>query len=273
MGAGKDSGGGDVSPVEYMITAIADMLDGLGHVAVGARSPIPGSAAHLAAARSGGRLRVSILGSRKHSSFTDGARELFDCAGQGRIDAFFLSGGQIDGGANINLVGVGDIAAYPRAEARFPGSFGSAYLYYVVPRVILFTQEHSRRVLVDKVDFVSAPGTSAPGVHRPGGPYALVTPRCVFRFDRDARAVRAGERASRRDRGPGARGDRVCLRRTRQRARHADARRRHAAHLAHGRGAHHRRHLSGLCRQGVGDRPLSAWDCSAGLFHVRQLPL
>jgi glutaconate CoA-transferase subunit B len=183
--AAKEDSSGRPTPVEYMITAIADMLDGLGHVAVGARSPIPGSAAHLAAARSGGRLRISILGSRRHSSFTDGGRELFDCAGQGRIDAFFLSGGQIDGQANINLVGVGDIAAYPRAEARFPGSFGSAYLYYVVPRVILFAQEHSPRVLVDKVDFVSAPGTSAAGVHRPGGPYALVTPRCVFRFDGD----------------------------------------------------------------------------------------
>ena len=32
------------------------------------------------------------------------ARELFDCAGQGRIDVFFLSGGQIDGEGNINLV-------------------------------------------------------------------------------------------------------------------------------------------------------------------------
>ena len=182
--------GGQISPVEYMITAIADMLDGLGHVAVGARSPIPGSAAHLAAARSGGRLRVSILGSRQHSSFTDGARELFDCAGQGRIDAFFLSGGQIDGQANINLVGVGDIAAYPRAEARFPGSFGSAYLYYVVPRVILFHQEHTPRVLVDKVDFISAPGTSPADVYRPGGPYALVTTRCVFRFDRSSARFR-----------------------------------------------------------------------------------
>src|SRR6185503_19680411 len=111
---------GEPTNIEIMITAIAAMLEGLGHVAVGARSPIPGSAAHLAAARSGGRLRVSILGSRQHSSFTDGARELFDCAGQGRIDAFFLSGGQIDGQANINLVGVGDIAAYPRAHARFP---------------------------------------------------------------------------------------------------------------------------------------------------------
>ena len=34
-----------------------------------------------------------------------------------------------------------------------------------------------------KVDFISAPGTSPPGVYRPGGPYALVTGRCVFRFD------------------------------------------------------------------------------------------
>ncbi len=170
--------------IEVMITAIAAMLDGLGHVAVGARSPIPGSAAHLAQARSGGRLRVSILGSRRHSSFTDGARELFDCAGQGRIDAFFLSGGQIDGAANINLVGVGDVAEYPRAETRFPGSFGSAYLYFVVPRVILFHQEHSPRTLVEKVSFVSAPGTSPPEVYRPGGPYALVTSLCVFGFDR-----------------------------------------------------------------------------------------
>ena len=175
---------GEPSTIEMMITAIAAMLDGLGHVAVGARSPIPGSAAHLARVRSGGRLRVSILGSRQHSSFTDGARELFDCAGQGRVDAFFLSGGQIDGEANINLVGVGDVADYPRAQARFPGSFGSAYLYFVVPRVILFHQEHSPRTLVPRVDFVSAPGVSAPEVFRPGGPYALVTSLCVFHFDR-----------------------------------------------------------------------------------------
>jgi len=174
----------DASTAEIMITAIAAMLQDLGHVAVGARSPVPGSAAHLARARSGGRLRLSILGSREHSAFTDGGRELFDCAGQGRIDAFFLSGGQIDGQANINLVGVGDVAQYPRVEARFPGSFGSAYLYFVVPRVILFHHEHSPRTLVRKVDFVSAPGTSPPDVYRPGGPYALVTSLGVFRFDR-----------------------------------------------------------------------------------------
>jgi glutaconate CoA-transferase, subunit B len=173
-----------LSSAEIMIAAIAPMLEGLDHVAVGSQSPIPGSAALLAQARSGGRLRVSILGSRDQNPFTDGGRELFDCAGQGRIDAFFLSGGQIDGEANINLVGTGELDAYPRSDQRFPGSFGSAYLYFVVPRVILFREEHTPRTLVKRVDFLSAPGTSAPEVYRPGGPYGLVTSRCVFAFDR-----------------------------------------------------------------------------------------
>jgi glutaconate CoA-transferase subunit B len=128
-----------------------------------------------------------LLQSRKHNFFTDGARELFDCAGQGRIDVFFLSGGQIDGAGNINLVSIGD---YPHSDVRFPGSFGSAYLYYVVPKVILFRTEHSRRPLVPKVDFISAPGSNEAHVHRTGGPIALVTNRCLFQFDRARRRFR-----------------------------------------------------------------------------------
>jgi glutaconate CoA-transferase subunit B len=169
---------------ELLIAVIARMLGGLNHVAVGASSPIPGAAALLARERGGGRPRVSVLGSRTHNDFTDGGRELFDCAAQGRIDAFFLSGVQIDGEANVNLVGLGD---YPALDKRFAGSYGSAYLYFLVPRVILFRTDHTPRALVPKVDFVSAPGTSPPEVYRPGGPYALVTNRCVFRFDRSAR--------------------------------------------------------------------------------------
>ena len=171
----------DPRPEELLIDVLAGMLDGLGHVAVGAASPIPGAAALLARERSGGSMRVSVLGSERHNPFTDGGRELFDCAAQGRIDAFFLGGGQIDGQANVNLIGVG---GYPKSRVRWPGSFGSAYLYFLVPRVILFREEHTPRVLVPKVEFTSAPGTSPANVHRPGGPRALVTGRCVFRFDR-----------------------------------------------------------------------------------------
>jgi glutaconate CoA-transferase, subunit B len=168
-------------PEELLIDVLAGMLEGIGHVAVGAASPIPGAAAFLARQRSGGRLRISVLGSERHNPFTDGGAELFDCAAQGRIDAFFLGGGQIDGQANLNLVGVG---GYPHGRVRWPGSFGSAYMYFLVPRVILFREEHTRRVLVPKVEFISAPGTSPANVYRPGGPHALVTGRCVFSFDR-----------------------------------------------------------------------------------------
>ena len=50
--------------------------------------------------------------------------------------------------------------------------------------MILFRLEHTRRTLVEKVDFISAPGTSPENVYRPGGPIALVTNRCLFAFDR-----------------------------------------------------------------------------------------
>jgi glutaconate CoA-transferase subunit B len=168
-------------PEELYAAVIAGLLAGVRHVAVGMLSPVPGAGALLAAQLSGGTMRVSILGSRAHSRWTNGGAEVFDLAGRGRIDAFFLSGGQIDGHGNINLVGTGE---YPQTEVRWSGSFGSAYLYYLVPRVVLFRWEHSRRTLVDQVDFISAPGSSPPEVHRPGGPVALITNLCLFDFDR-----------------------------------------------------------------------------------------
>jgi glutaconate CoA-transferase subunit B len=167
------------TPAELIIALLSREVMGLGHVVVGALSPLPAAAALLAQAS--GPTRATILGSKRYNSFTEGARELFDCAAEGRIDAFFLSGGQIDGSANINLVGIGDPA---QPKVRFPGSFGSAYLYFLVPRIVLFREEHSRRSLVPKVDFISAPGVSPPNVYRRGGPKVLVTSLARFSFDR-----------------------------------------------------------------------------------------
>jgi glutaconate CoA-transferase subunit B len=177
----------DFRTEELLASVIVSLIGDARHVAVGATSPIPATAALLARELGRGRPHVTVLGSRKHDFFSDGGRELFDLAGQHRLDVFFLSGGQIDGEANINLVSTGD---YRQPQVRFPGSFGSAYLYYVVPRVILFRLEHSRRALVEKVDFISAPGTSPPNVYRPGGPIALITPLCLFAFDRARKRFR-----------------------------------------------------------------------------------
>ena len=161
---------------------IARLIADARHVAVGAASPIPATACELLRAQ-GKPIRVTRLHKRAGNPFTEGSRELFDLAGQGRIDYFFLGGAQIDGEANINLV---------RAEGRrFPGSFGSAFMYFTC-RTILFREEHSPRVLVPKVEFISAPGWSAPEVVRRGGPVALLTGKALFTWNRERRRFRLG---------------------------------------------------------------------------------
>lgn len=187
------------SRAELLVAVIARLLEGCRHVTVGASSPIPGAAAllrrELSRGETQGAMRVpqglpmvvTILGSNRYNAYTNGGVETFDMAAQGRIDAFFLGGGQIDGQGNINLIGTG---SYPDNDVRWPGCFGSAYLYYLVPKVILFREEHTRRVLVPKVDFISSPGVSAPGVYRPGGPYGLLTGLAWFSFDKQQRRFR-----------------------------------------------------------------------------------
>ena len=172
----------DSAREELLACAIARLVGDAAHVAVGAASPIPATAIGLLRAKQGGRPRLSLLHRRHGNPFTEGSRELFDLAGQGRIDVFFLGGAQIDGEANINLV---------EAEGkRFPGSFGSAFMYFAARRTILFREEHSPRVLVPRVDFVSAPGWSPPGVWRRGGPQALVTGKALFVWQPEARRFR-----------------------------------------------------------------------------------
>jgi glutaconate CoA-transferase, subunit B len=156
---------------ELLACTVARLIGDSRHVAVGAASPIPAAGALLLKQKRP-QLRLSFLHQRKGNPFTEGSRELFDLSGQGRIDVFFLGGAQIDGEANINLV---------QAEGRrFPGSFGSAFMYAVVRKIILFREEHSRRVLVPRVEFISARGD----------PAALLTGRALFSWQREKRRFR-----------------------------------------------------------------------------------
>jgi glutaconate CoA-transferase, subunit B len=156
---------------ELLACVIARLLRGSRHAAIGAASPIPAAGAFLYKQRDPS-FRVSLQQRRAANPFSEGSRELFDLAGQGRIDTFFLGGAQIDGSAAINLV---------RADGRrFPGSFGSAFMYPMVKNTILFREEHSKRVLVPKVEFVSARGD----------PAALLTGKALFSWQKDKRRFR-----------------------------------------------------------------------------------
>jgi len=165
----------------FLACALAGLFEGARSIAIGANSPIPAMAALLAKARHP-ETKLIVQGSAEHNFFTGGGAEQFDFVAQGRLDAFVLGGAQIDGQGNVNLVAVGD---YARPRTRFPGSFGAAFVYYMIPRVILFSIEHSPRVLVPRVDFISAPGAGPPGLHRPGGPTHLLTGKALFAFDRE----------------------------------------------------------------------------------------
>jgi glutaconate CoA-transferase subunit B len=175
-----------IKPEERLAAALAQLIlapdvPPARHIAVGAASPLPAAACWLVR-KLGHPVRLSLLHKRSGNPFTEGTRELFDLTGQGRIDLFFLGGGQIDGQANLNLVGTGE---WPGKGVRFPGSFGSAFMYMMAHRTILFREEHSPRVLVERVDNISASGVNDPGVYRRGHAQALVTGKCVFRFHPD----------------------------------------------------------------------------------------
>ena len=162
---------GPYATEELLACLIARLVGDARHAAIGAASPIPASGCFLLRTRRPD-LRVSLHQKRRANPFSEGSRELFDLAGQGRIDVFFLGGAQIDGEAAINLV---------RAEGRrFPGSFGSAFMYPLVPRTILFREEHSPRTLVPQVEFASARGD----------PAALLTGKALFSWQKDKRRFR-----------------------------------------------------------------------------------
>jgi glutaconate CoA-transferase, subunit B len=157
---------------ELMACAIARALRDGERVGVGVNSPLPAAAVLLAKRTHAPTLRFRLPGVEGAEPFL-GSKEFFDFAQRGRLDVFFLSGVQIDARGRINLHVLGE---YERPERRFPGAFGSAVLYPIVPRVILFRLEHSPRVFVPEVDFVSAAGT----------PDRVVTSLAVLGFDREA---------------------------------------------------------------------------------------
>ena len=137
-------------------------------VGIGVNSPVPAAGVLLARRTHAPAVAIRMHGLEDAVPF-NGSKQFFDFAQKGRLSLFFLSGVQIDAFGRINLHRAG--------RRRFAGAFGSAVLYPVVKRVILFRTEHSPRVFVPKLDVVTATGR----------PELVVTPKAVLAPGGDGR--------------------------------------------------------------------------------------
>lgn len=153
---------------------------------VGVNSPLPFVAVMLARRLNAPRaIFVSISGginpspkvltpTTSSASLAQGSASVFDnqdfygLNGRGGVDLTFLGMGQVDVHARVNSSVIGSLAA---PKVRLPGGGGGPAIMPSAKKVILWRADHSKRIFVENVDFV----TSAGNVDR------VVSPLCVFR--------------------------------------------------------------------------------------------
>ena len=101
----------------------------------------------------------------------------------GRIDVGFLGAAQLDRFANINTTVVG---SYEKPKVRLPGAGGAPEISSSAGEVLIIVK-HSKRTLVDKLDFVTSVGFLTGGDAREKigltgkGPTAVITDLCILR--------------------------------------------------------------------------------------------
>jgi len=170
------------TPEELMAVVIAREIRDGETIGVGAVSPIPAAGCILAEQLHAPQSTLIILDSEEYYPFPAGSSELHFMAQRGELDVFFLSGLQIDRRGNFNLHVIGD---YQSPSVRLAGAYGSAMLYYMAHRIILFRTEHTRRSFVERVDFVTGAGVTPASVYREGGPALVVTPKAVLVWEKE----------------------------------------------------------------------------------------
>lgn len=128
-----------------------------------------------------------------NSDFRYSLEDVVDLELAMRFDYAFVGGMQIDKYGNVNMSVIGD---WDRPKVRGPGTVGLIFLG-AFRRSYLYTEHHSPKQLVEKVDFVSGGGWLEGGdsrskVFRPEsqGPQYLFTPLGVFDFEPVSKAMR-----------------------------------------------------------------------------------
>jgi glutaconate CoA-transferase subunit B len=125
---------------------------------------------------------------------TNTMMQTVDMAMIGNVWGYGFNGGmQVDKHGNCNMIGIGP---YENLRVRGPGTVGTLWTS-TITKYYLYFWHHNKRVVVDKVDFVSSPGFLDGGESRwrhcrpeSKGPALVYTPLCVMDFTPDTRRLR-----------------------------------------------------------------------------------
>jgi glutaconate CoA-transferase subunit B len=93
--------------------------------------------------------------------------DFYDLCTRGGMDLCFLGAAQVDGLGRTNVSAIGD---WHNPKVRLPGGGGGAVMLPTARRAVTWRTEHSKRTMVEKLDFITAAGGMA----------GVVTPIAVF---------------------------------------------------------------------------------------------
>lgn len=119
---------------------------------------------------------------------------LFSDQQRGFVDIGMVGGAQVDRYGNLNSTAVFGGGSYDTPASRLPGSGGANDIASSAGRTVISIPLQRRR-FPEQVDYITSPGyltggnaREAAGLSR-GGPAAVVTDKCVFRFHPSSREL------------------------------------------------------------------------------------
>jgi len=118
---------------------------------------------------------------------------LFSDQQRGFFDVGMLGGAQVDKYGNLNSTAIFGDGDYYNPAVRLPGSGGANDIASSAKRTIIMIPLDKKR-FIEKVDYVTSPGHIDGSLReklklRGGGPSAVITNKCVFRFDKTTKEM------------------------------------------------------------------------------------
>ncbi|MEM2085998.1 MAG: CoA-transferase [Archaeoglobaceae archaeon] len=118
---------------------------------------------------------------------------LFSDLQRGYFDVGMLGGAQVDKYGNLNSTAIFGKGSYLNPAVRLPGSGGANDIASSAKRTIIMIPLDKRK-FVEKVDYITSPGHIDGKMReklklRGGGPSAVITDKCIFRFDKNTKEM------------------------------------------------------------------------------------